>query len=86
MQEDRLRDPKQVREYEMWQKPLPSIKVHGYPDEIRENLKQMKPKTWKLQGNKLTGDTEMGELAQFISTDLILTGTDENGLPIFKKI
>lgn len=86
MQEDKLRDPKQVREFESWRKPLPSIKAHGYPDEIRENLKQMKPKTWKLQGNKLTGETEIGELAQFIPTNYVLLKTDEDGLPVFKKI
>lgn len=83
---DLPRDPKQVKEFEMWQKPLPAIKVHGYPDEIRENLKRLQPKTWRLEGNKLTGDTEMGPLVQFIPTNYLLTGTDDNGLPVFKKV
>lgn len=83
---EKFTDERTLKEFSRWQKPLPSIKAHGYPDEIRENLKQMKPKTWKLQGNKLIGDTEMGELAQFIPTNYVLLKTDEDGLPVFKKI
>jgi hypothetical protein len=83
---DLPRDPKLVREFEAWQKPLPNIKAHGYPDEIRENLRPLKPKTWHLEGNKLIGETEMGPLVQFIPTNYILLKTDEDGLPVFKKI
>ena len=49
-------------------------------------MKQLKPNSWKLEGNKLIGETEYGPLVQFIPTDRVLTGTDDNGLPIFKQI
>ncbi len=55
-------------------------------DTISSALKQLRPHTWRLEGNQLRGMTDMGELVQTIPTDYILTGTDDNGLPIFKKV
>lgn len=59
---------------------------HMTEEEIAKNMKQLKPNQWKLEGNKLVGETEMGKLVQFVPTDYILTGTDENGLPTFRKV
>lgn len=59
---------------------------HMTEEEIAQNMKPLKPNTWRLEGNKLIGETEMGPLVQFIPTDYILTGTDDKGLPILKKI
>lgn len=59
---------------------------HGTDEDIRDKLTPLKPNSWKLEGNKLTGMTEMGLLVQMIPTDYILTGTDEKGLPVFKKV
>jgi hypothetical protein len=55
-------------------------------DEIEKNMKKLKPNTWKLEGNKLSGETELGMLVNYIPTDYILKGTDENGLPILEKV
>lgn len=66
--------------------PLPSATPHFSEDEILSNMKQLKPNTWKLEGNRLIGKTELGTLVQTIPTDVVLTGTDSNGLPVFKKI
>ena len=59
---------------------------HLTEEELAENMKQFKPNEWRLEGNKLIGETEIGTLVQFIPTDVVLTGTDENGLPTFRKV
>lgn len=64
----------------------PEATPHGTPEDITENMKQLMPNSWHLEGNKLIGKTEMGNLVQTIPTDYILTGTDSNNLPIFSKV
>ena len=64
----------------------PSHFAHGTEDDIRANLKELRPKSWRLEGNRLIGETEMGPLVQMIPTDYILKGTDDKGLPILEKI
>lgn len=66
--------------------PLPTADQHGTEDDIVGNMKQLLPSSWHLSGNTLIGKTEMGPLVQTISTDYILTGTDNKGLPMFRKI
>lgn len=68
------------------QVPLPTTTGHGTEDDIEQNLKRLMPHSWVLEGNQLIGQTDMGKLVQTIPTDVILTGTDSNGLPEFKKI
>lgn len=69
-----------------WGVPLPTADAHGTPEEIQANMKQLLPNDWRMEGNKLIGRTEMGELVQYIPTDYVLVGSDEKGLPIFQKI
>lgn len=59
---------------------------HVKEDEIERNMKRLLPNTWKLEGNRLSGMTEVGELVQFIDPAYILIGTDSQGLPMFKKV
>lgn len=59
---------------------------HMTEEELQKNMKQLMPNDWRLEGNKLIGHTEFGPLVQYVPTDVILTGTDSKGLPIFKKI
>jgi len=59
---------------------------HGDPDGIRDKMVKLKPTTWRMEGNKLIGDTELGQLVNFIPTNMILTGTDEAGMPVFRRI
>lgn len=66
--------------------PLPTVEQHGTEEDVRANLKALKPHTWKLEGNQLIGITETGRFAQHIPTDYILTGTDSAGMPILQKI
>ena len=64
----------------------PTVITHTTEEDIAKNMKQLKPNQWRLEGNKLIGETEMGTLVQFIPTDYILTGTDDKGLPILKRV
>lgn len=64
----------------------PQATAHVTEDELWANMRKLQPKSWTLEGNQLKGMTEQGLLVQFIPTDYILEGTDENGLPIFRKV
>lgn len=64
----------------------PAFHPHGTDDEIRSNMKQLKPTNWRQEGNELIADTELGPLINYLPTDMILTGVDEQGLPILQKI
>lgn len=59
---------------------------HVREEDIEKSMKRLMPRTWKLEGNKLTGMTDVGPLVQFIDPNYILTGTDEQGLPMFQKV
>lgn len=59
---------------------------HGTEQEIRENMVRLRPGTWRLEGNQLIGKTELGTLVQTVPTDVILVGTDDDGLPMFKRV
>lgn len=72
--------------YERWGKNPPTHDPHGTAEDIKENMKPLRPTKWRQEGNKLIGDTEMGRVVQFVPTDMILQGTDEKGLPILKKV
>lgn len=65
----------------------PSHTSHGLTaDDISKELKQLKPHSWRLEGNRLIAKTEMGELVNHIDPSYILTGVDKNNLPTFKKV
>lgn len=60
---------------------------HMTEEEIAQNMKPLKPNTWRMEGpGILVGETEMGKLVQNIGTDHICVGTDKNGMPILRKI
>jgi len=65
----------------------PTTVSHGTEDNIKEKLTQLKPINWRSEGpGKLVADTDFGKLVQFVSPDLICTGTDGQGNPILAKI
>ena len=72
--------------YKKHGKAPPKHFEHGTEQEIRDNAIRLRPNTWRLEGNQLIGQTEMGPLRQTIPTDVILVKTSEDGLPVFKKI
>ena len=64
----------------------PVTTPHGTDGDIRENLKPLKTWGWKLEGNQLKCTTDMGELCQTIGTGYILTGEDDKGMPLLRRI
>lgn len=79
-------NPDDVKLFEEWGQPLPERKAHGTDEDIRANLKAQKPKNWRMEGNRLIADTDMGVISQPIPTDRILIGTNSAGLPIFRRV
>lgn len=77
----------QELDYEALGVDPPSHTDHGATvDDLRSRLKPVTRTNWRLVGNQLTCDTEWGELVQSIDPGYILTGTDEAGKPVFKKL
>lgn len=66
--------------------PVPTTTPHGTEEDIEKKAKKLMPNTWRLEGNKLIGETEMGALVQTIPPEYICQGTDDEGLPILTKI
>jgi len=67
--------------------PPPTTVSHGTEDDIGEKLQQLETSNWRMEGpGKLVADTPMGPLVNYVSPDLICTGTDKSGKPILTKI
>lgn len=64
----------------------PVATPHLTEDEIKQNMKPMLPGRWRAEGNQLIAETENGTHVQTIPTDQLLVGTDDKGMPIFKRI
>lgn len=83
---NKLYSPGYLAWFDKHQVPRPVHQDHLQVDDISKNLKRVKTHSWKLEGNTLTAQTDMGKLVQTIPPDYILTGEDAEGLPILKKI
>lgn len=81
-----MHDENELKQFDKWGKPRPSHEPHGTAEDIRANLKRLDCSGWRLEGNLLKCDTDMGELCQTIDPSYILLGVDESGLPIFRKL
>lgn len=80
-------DPKTAKRFEDWGVPLPTSTHHGFEADIEASRHPLEPTHWRQEGNKLIGTIDnVGEFVNFLPTDVILTGTDENGLPVFRKV
>lgn len=77
---------RELKDFDYWRIPRPSHNAHGTDAEIRGNLRSLQPRNWRQQGNQLIADTDMGPLVQTIPTNYLLDGTDDNGLPRFRKV
>lgn len=80
------KEEREEAEFEKWGKTPPKVAPHGTEDEIRQRLSAVMPSTWRQTGNQLIGESDLGVFSQTIPTSHILVGTDEKGLPVFKKI
>jgi hypothetical protein len=59
---------------------------HGSDADIRAMMVKAIPIRWFQRGNELVADTELGELVNFIPTDMQLIGVDKDNMPILKKL
>lgn len=76
----------QLKWYDKVQKARPTHIPHGVnADNIQDHMKRLMPNNWRLEGNVLVGQTDMGELRQTIPTDYILKEV-KDGLPVFEKV
>jgi hypothetical protein len=66
--------------------PVPEAISHGTEEDVSKRLVKLEAKSWRLEGNKLIAETEMGPVVNLIPTDYIMRGIDSNGLPILDKI
>lgn len=64
----------------------PTVIQHGIEDDILSKLQPLKAKSWRLEGNRLIAETDLGPVINFLPTDVIMTGIDSNNLPILAKI
>jgi hypothetical protein len=81
-----MHDEKELRWYDRMGVQRPSHQPHGTIEDIQASMSQAKAKNWRMEGNKLIADTDMGELVQWLPTDIICKGTDDQGLPILTRI
>lgn len=59
---------------------------HGSDADIRANMQRATPIRWFQRGNELVAETELGEVVNFLPTDMQLTGVDKDNLPILTKL
>jgi hypothetical protein len=65
----------------------PSHTPHGVtPDDIGDKLRPLKARSWRLEGNRLIAETDMGQVVNYIDPAYIMTGIDKNNLPVFKRL
>lgn len=85
-----MQDENQRKQYDSWKVAQPVHEEHGIKDTFENPLSDRlvggNPRNWRLEGNQLHCETDFGPMGQTIPTNYILMGTDEKGLPIFKKV
>jgi len=65
----------------------PAVAEHGTEEEVRHKMTRYMPNQWRLEGNLLIGTTPEGDvLSQRIPTTHILTGVDDAGSPILRRV
>ncbi len=72
--------------YKLIGKPGPTREQHGSEASVSENLVPLKLTNWRLEGNMLMADSSLGTYGHRIPSDLIMTGLNEDGLPILRKV
>lgn len=67
-------------------KPPEHIKHDLTPDDLSQKVERAQLLEWRQEGNRLICRTNFGELVNHIPTDMMMTSTDEQGLPILTKL
>lgn len=80
-------DQKTLEFYERHGKTPPERIPHDVNlEDLADKLQKVKINSWRMEGNMLIADTDIGEVANPIPTNYLLIGTDKNNLPKFKKL
>lgn len=83
-------DEKELKQYDRWGVARPTHLPHGVTDTPENPLSEQIPKlkcwNWHMEGNQLIAETEHGPFVQTIDSSYICLGTDENNLPILRKV
>ena len=84
----RLPSDDELAEFDNWGVGRPIHEEHGQvtPENIRDLLEPAKVSKWWLEGNELCAESNHGFFRQTIPTNLLLVGTDDSGMPVFKEI
>jgi hypothetical protein len=65
----------------------PNHTSHGVtPSDIRDKLRPLQPRSWRLEGNRLIASTDMGDVVNYIDPNYIMTGVDGDNLPVFRRL
>jgi len=64
----------------------PSHTPHGSADDIADKMRPAKIRSWRMEGNRLIAETDIGRLVNYVDPNVVMTGVDENNRPIFKRI
>lgn len=79
-------DDKTLKLFETYGKTPPEHINHGIKlEELAERVKSVNPRNWRLEGNRLIADTDVGPLINYIPPNYILKG-EKNNLPILEKV
>jgi hypothetical protein len=82
-----MQDDKTLKWFERHGITPPSHTPHGATaDDIRDKLRPLKAKAWRLEGNRLVATTDLGEVVNYIDTNYVMTGVDDQNLTMFKRI
>ena len=64
----------------------PARHIPHFTDAEREQFRIKANHVWKQRGNQLYCECELGLHTSFIPTNKLMTGTDENGLPMLTDV
>lgn len=77
---------KELTQFDRWEKSRPKSDTHGSEEDISRHMVRLMPTKWEQQGNQLIGYVGDTRVVNIIPTNMLLQGTDEQGLPILKKV
>jgi len=64
----------------------PETVSHGTEDDISKKVTKLECRNWRLEGNRLIADTDMGPLVNIIPSNFIMTGVDNENMPVLEEI
>ena len=83
-------DDKELKWFDRMKVKRPAHFEHGLEDTaenpLSKQLVKLRTWDWKRDGNYITCMTDQGKLTQYLDPSYIVLGTDDDGMPILKKL